>query len=165
MRDKERKGREDKRRDRRNWSSTITLDTRSQGGQAPLQLVKSGKFDSWRLNALSSSSLSIYLSIHPSIHLLIHLSIYPFIFKYNAFSYWSTVVYNSVIFTSVQYSDSQWFTIFKGYSPFIVIINIGCIPSVVQYILAAYFVHSSLYLLILYHCFALLPFPLHTSNH
>ena len=131
------------------------FDTRSQGSQAPLQLIKSGKFDSWGLNALSIFSLSI----HPSIHLLIDPSIY---FLIECLFYWSIVV---VQLHYIYKCIIQWFTIFKGYSPFIVIINIGCIPSVVQYILASYFIHSSLCLLILSQCIALLVFALHTSNH
>ena len=40
------------------------------------------------------------------------------------------------------------FKIFKGYTPFTVIIKYWLIPHVVQYILATYFIHYSLYLLI-----------------
>ena len=39
---------------------------------------------------------------------------------------------------------------FKGYTPLIVITNIGYVSHVVQYILVAYFIPSSLYFLIPY---------------
>ena len=43
--------------------------------------------------------------------------------------------------------------------------NIGYILHVVQYILVAYFIHNSLYLLISYPNFAPSVFPLPTGNH
>ena len=65
----------------------------------------------------------------------------------------------------------QWFRIFEGYIPFRIIINICYTPrivqhcTVVQYILVAYFICNSLYLLIPSSYFAPALFPLLTGNH
>ena len=53
---------------------------------------------------------------------------------------------------------------FKSYTPLKLLENIGYIPCAVQYILVAYFMHNSLYLLIPYPYTVPPSFPLPTGN-
>ena len=62
----------------------------------------------------------------------------------------------------VQYSDSQFLKVILHLW---LLWNIGYVPCVVQYILVAYFIHNSLYLLISYPYVTPLPSPLPTGNH
>ena len=71
---------------------------------------------------------------------------------------WCIILYVS----GVQHSDSQFLKIVLHLQ---LLQNNGYIPYAVQYILLAYFIHSTLYLLILYLYLAPSPLSLLTGNH